>query len=559
MTTQQKELFAIPLGGLDEIGLNMMLYECGDDMIIVDCGLTFADEFSPGVDVIIPDISYVRENIHKLKGIFFTHAHEDHIGALPYLWEELKSPIYCSAFSAQMIGGKLERFGIPESDYSLNVVKRGEKYEAGCFSVEFIDVTHSVPGSTHLVIRTPHGVIYNTGDYKLDEEPVLGGPSNLERAKQIAEEDVLAVFGDSTEVFRKGRKVTETDLSKSLDEIIGAQEKAVFVSPIGSNFERMLSISEIAVRHGRKICFFGRTLQNVVQYARNCNMMPDHLLKHMVDSSEVRNIPREQILVFVTGAQGQHNAMLNRLADGQEFRGVQIHSGDTVILSARKIPGCELDIARVENKLAKIGVRTLDRDSAFVHVGGHGQREEAVELYKLLDPKYIIPSYGTAWHNAEHERMVKEEKLNAETRVIENGHKLKLAPGTPEVVGSVQWGRNYVDGLNILDEDRFVLKERRQMSFEGLATVTAVVDLQSKALVARPKVSSKGLIDESLQPDVINACQEEVMRSLRANFGDDVRIDDPLRAEEIMRNAVRRAMKRERGRKPLTIPQIIEI
>lgn len=558
MTENLPDLLATPLGGLEEIGRNMMVYECGDDMIIVDCGIDFADEFSPGVDVIIPDISYVRDNIHKLKGIFITHAHEDHIGALPYVWEEMKAPIYATRFTAQMISGKLERFGYTADDYQIKVAQHGERYEAGCFNVEFINVTHSVPDSAHLVIRTPHGVIYNTGDYKLDEEPTLGGPSNLERAKKIAEEGVLAVFGDSTEVFREGRKGTETELSKSLDSIISAQEKAIFVSPIGSNFERMLTISEIAVRHGRKICFFGRTLQNVLQYARNCDMLPDHLLRHIVDSSEVRNIPREQILVFVTGAQGQHNAMLNRLADGHEFRGVQMFAGDTVILSARKIPGCELDIARVENKLARIGVRTLDRDSAFVHIGGHGHREEALELYNILKPKYIVPSYGTEWHIMEHDIMIREE-LGIETRVISNGQKLKVAPGAPEIVDYVKHGRNYVDGLNILDEDRFILKERRQMSFEGLATVTAVIDLQNKSLAARPKITSKGLIDESLQPEVIKACQEEVMRSLRSNFGNDVRIDDPLRAEEIMRNAVRRAMKRERGRKPLTIAQVIEI
>lgn len=551
-------LTALPLGGLDEIGLNLMVYECDGDMILVDVGLTFPDEYAPGTDIVVPDVSYIRENVDRLKGIFITHAHEDHIGALPYLWEELgKAPVYATQFTECVLSGKMAQFDLLPPEYNIHVTKEGERYKAGCFEVEYISITHSVPGSAALVIRTPYGNIVNTGDYKLDRNPVLGGPSNLERIKQIGEEGVLALFSDSTDIFGEGEKPSETELSESLDDIIAGQNKAIFVSPFASNFERILSVSEIAVKHGRKICYAGRSIQNMVQYAKECNMFPDYLLDHIVDMSNASRIAREDILYFVTGSQAQPNAMLNRLSAGENYRGIQIASGDTVILSSRHIPGNERAIQNMMNRLTKAGARVLSGHNAFVHVGGHGHKDETKQIYQLLKPQYSVPSYGTYTHLKEHQKFVEDNKL-AKCLFITNGDKLHLAPEEPSIIERVETGRCYVDGYNILDEDKFILRERRQMSFDGLATVTLGIDFRNKSIAFGPIVKTKGIIDEDLQDDVLETVVAEVERSLSGKYKDG-RIDDPLEAEEVMRQAVRRAFGRERGRKPVTVPLVVEI
>ncbi len=554
----QQGLTALPLGGLDEIGLNLMVYECDGDMILVDVGLTFPDEYAPGADIVVPDVSYIRDNLERLKGIFITHAHEDHIGALPYLWEELgKAPVFATKFTERVLTGKMEQFDLLPPEYNIHVTEEVERYKAGCFEVEYVSITHSVPGSAALIIRTPYGNIVNTGDYKLDRNPVLGGPSNLERLKQVGEEGVLALFGDSTDIFGDGEKPSETELSENLDVVIAGQPKAIFVSPFASNFERILSVSEIAVKHGRKICYAGRSIQNMVQYAKECDFFPDYLSEHVVDMSQAKKVARDKILYFVTGSQAQPNAMLNRLSSGDEFRGVQICEGDTVILSSRHIPGNERPIQHMMNKLTKIGARVLSGHNEFVHVGGHGHKDETKQVYELLKPQYSVPSYGTYTHLKEHQKFVEDNKL-AQCLFITNGDKLHLAPEEPKIIERIETGRCYVDGYNILDEDKFILRERRQLSFDGLATVTLGIDFRSKAIVFGPIVKTKGIIDENLQDDVLDLAISEVERSLAGKYKNG-RIDDPLEAEEVMRQAVRRAFGRERGRKPVTVPLVVEV
>ena len=554
----QQGLTALPLGGLDEIGLNLMVYECDGDMILVDVGLTFPDEYAPGADIVVPDVSYIRDNVERLKGIFITHAHEDHIGALPYLWEELgKAPVFATKFTERVLTGKMEQFDLLPPEYNIHVTEEVERYKAGCFEVEYVSITHSVPGSAALIIRTPYGNIVNTGDYKLDRNPVLGGPSNLERLKQVGEEGVLALFGDSTDIFGDGEKPSETELSENLDVVIAGQPKAIFVSPFASNFERILSVSEIAVKHGRKICYAGRSIQNMVQYAKECDFFPDYLSEHVVDMSQAKKVARDKILYFVTGSQAQPNAMLNRLSSGDEFRGVQICEGDTVILSSRHIPGNERPIQHMMNKLTKIGARVLSGHNEFVHVGGHGHKDETKQVYELLKPQYSVPSYGTYTHLKEHQKFVEDNKL-AQCLFITNGDKLHLAPEEPKIIERIDTGRCYVDGYNILDEDKFILRERRQLSFDGLATVTLGIDFRSKAIVFGPIVKTKGIIDENLQDDVLDLAISEVERSLAGKYKNG-RIDDPLEAEEVMRQAVRRAFGRERGRKPVTVPLVVEV
>jgi ribonuclease J len=295
----------------------------------------------------------------------------------------------------------------------------------------------------------------------------------------------------------------------------------------------------------------------MVQYAKECSMFPDYLLDHIVDMSQVSKIAREDLLIFVTGSQAQPNAMLSKLASGDGFRGIQIKSDDTVILSSRHIPGNERAIQNMMNRLSKIGARVLSGHNAFVHVGGHGHKDETKQIYELLKPQYAVPSYGTYTHLKEHQKFVKDHKL-AQCLFITNGDKLHLGPEEPSIIERVETGRCYIDGYNILDEDKYILRERRQMSFEGLATVTLGVDFRNKSITFGPTVKTKGIIDEELQSDVMESVVAEVERSLSAKYKNN-RINDPLEAEEVMRQAVRRAFGRERGRKPVTIPLVVEV
>lgn len=556
--SQNHGLTSLALGGLDEIGLNLMVYECDGDMILVDVGLTFPDEYSPGTDIVVPDISYIRKNIDRLKGIFLTHAHEDHLGALPYLWEELgKAPVFATEFTSKVLGGKMSQFDQYAPEYKVNITKEGERYTAGEFEVEYVSITHSIPGAAALVIRTKYGTIVNTGDYKLDPAPVLGEPTNMARLAEVGKEGILALYGDSTDIFGEGTKPTETDLAENLDKVIAGQQKAIFVSPFASNFERILSVSELAVKHGRKVAYCGRSILNMIQYAKECGMFPDYLVDHIIDMKQVANTKREKLVIFVTGSQAQPNAMLNRLSGGENFRGIQIKDGDTVILSSRHIPGNERAIQHMMNRLSKIGAKILSGHNEFVHVGGHAMKGEVLEIYNTIKPQYAVPSYGSYYHLKEHENFVKDNNL-AECLLVTNGDKLHLAPGEPGIVERVEAGRNYVDGYNILDDDKYILRERRQMSFEGLATVTLGVDFRNKSIVFGPVLQTRGIVDDKLQPEVVNNVISEVSRSLSRKFKND-RIDDPLEAEEVMRQAVRRAFGRERGRKPVTIPLVVEV
>jgi ribonuclease J len=556
MTTKtDKGFFVTPLGGVEEIGMNMTIYECDGTMIMVDAGITFPDETTPGVDVIVPDTRYVRDNLHKLKAILITHAHEDHIGAMPYLWEEMPVPAYVTPFAKCVLEGKMSNNVL--ADLEIVEVTPGKPFNVGPFEIEFIKVTHSVPEGNMIRLKTKYGSVVNTGDYKLDEDPVVGGESDIKRMKEIGDEGVLALCADSTNIYSPGRVPTETSLQDSLETIFKDCDNRLFVTLFASNVERLINVTGLAIKQGRKVGYMGRTLQNMVKYARQCGFFPEEFNEHILPAEEVCKLPKRQAAILLTGAQAQPNAALAKLADGENFKGVEISAGDTVIFSSRKIPGNEKSIYGLFNKLYGIGATVLHDGDAFVHVSGHGYREETKEMYELFRPQIAVPMYGEHQHIVGNVALAKEMGVPKQI-VLRNGYRLKLAPGEPEIVDQfIPCGRNYVDGHNILDEDRFILRERRQMSFDGLATATLVVEADTGVIVEGPFIKTKGVIDEDLQGDILKEVHKEIMQSLHKSC--DGLVTEPKEGEEIMRQAVRRAFKRERGRRPVTIPCVVQV
>lgn len=547
-------LYALPLGGLDEVGLNMMLYECGKSMIMVDCGITFPDETAPGTDVVVPDTSYVRENIGKLEAIIITHAHEDHIGGLPYLWEEMPVTVYLSKFARCVLEGKMGDVMKRNKHLKVVEIEAGEIYKVGPFELEFIPVTHSIPEGHAVAINTPYGTLVHTGDYKFDSKPVIGKKTNTARLKEIGKNGVLAMMGDSTNIFRDKEVGSESELAERLEQAMANCHNRIFFCTFASNLFRVVKAAEISVKLGRKICFMGRSMQSMMDYGRLCGYVPKKLMEHAVDADEAAKLPRNKIACFITGTQGEPNAVLNRLSL-EMYRDMKLEADDTVLLSSKMIPGNERGIYTMLNRLSLLDVQVLHEGNADIHVSGHGSRKEIAKMYEYLQPQIALPIHGEYMCRKAQAELATDLGVK-HTVLLHNGQKVKLAPGKPEIVsGKFSTGRNYVDGLNILDDDRFILKERRQLSFEGVATISIAIDKKGK-LIAGPTVTTKGLIDEKLQADLIEEAEREAKNALKKAFNGN--INSPGKAEETLRQAVRKVFSRERGRKPITLAQVLQ-
>lgn len=552
-------LTALPLGGVGEIGMNMMVYECDGDMVLVDAGISFADEYAPGVDAIVPDTYYIRERIRRLRGVIITHAHEDHIGAMPYIWEDLgETPVYVTPFARSVLELKLKEMDIePAPNQIVTVQSCDITTISKNFTVEYVPVTHSVPEAHSVVLRTPAGNIVHTSDFKFDEKPTLGPKSDLKRFKEIGDEGVLAMLCDATNVFKEESDGTEGDLIKVLEGHVTGAQGALFFATFSSNIGRYIEVAKIAAKTGRKVCFLSRSLRNMVQHARKCGYFPKGLEEHVVEVDEAATLPRNKIMVGLAGTQGEPRSAMTGLSRGDSIKGLQAQKGDTLILSARFIPGNERAIYTMLNNYLQLGVKVLHpKVTQDIHISGHASRSEVRKMYQLVRPKIAVPVHGEYSHLLAQAEIAEEE--GAQPFVITDGTKLYLGPDEPKILEeeAPRYGRNYIDGLNILDDDRWVLKERRLMSLEGLATVTVVTDKKGK-IKGKPSVKSKGLIDEAIQPDIIKDAQQEVAKVLEDNFG--ACIDEPSKAEDMMRQAVRRIFNRQRGRKPVTVAQVLKV
>jgi ribonuclease J len=542
------ELVFLPLGGSGEIGMNFNAYGFGppDDRqwIIVDCGVLFGREgHTPGVDLIMPDIRYLAEQRENVLGIVATHAHEDHIGAIAPLWPSLRCPIYATPFTARLITGKLDEAGL-ESKVKVNEVPVGGSLTLGPFTLDFISITHSILEPNLLAIRTPLGVVAHTGDWKIDPDPVLGEETDAGALEKLGNEGVLALVCDSTNALVPGTSGSEASVRDTLVELVGQLKGRVAVTGFASNVARLDTVARAAKAHGRKIALVGRSMQKMVQAARETGYLKD--FPPVLDETEAADLPSHKVLYMCTGSQGEPRAALARIADNSHPN-VQLGEGDTVIFSSRVIPGNELAIFEMQNKLAASGVEVLTVEDHHVHVSGHPCRDELAQMYRWIRPRLALPVHGEIRHQVAHAKLAKELQV-PQSFVPENGQLFRLAPGRPELIDEVPSGRVHMDGRVLVAEGEGLAKDRRAMAFAGLLVVSLVIDHKGR-IAAPPTVLGEGM-PEPVEEAVLKAVEETLDGNKRA---------DPDDLAENVRRAARRAAHDAWGKKPITRVLVSEL
>jgi len=502
----------IPLGGLSEIGKNMMVMEYEDDIIVIDAGLMFPEEEMLGIDLVIPDISYLVEKREKIKGIVVTHGHEDHIGALPYLLPQLNVPVYSTKLTQGLISVKLkERKALSGAD--LRVVPFAGKVTLGKFRVEFFPVCHSIPDSVGLVIQTPVGTIVHSGDFKLDHTPVGGQPTDLSRLAQLGGQGVLLLLSDSTYAELPGYTPSERVVGETLDRVMAEAPGRVIIATFSSLISRIQQVIDAAAKHGRRVFIIGRSMSDTSRMALELGYLraPDGVLARL---DKLRGVPHNKIVLVTTGSQGEPTSALVRMAN-RDHRQVNIVNGDTVVISATPIPGNEGVVNRTVDGLFKQGAQVLYDKVAPVHVHGHASQEELKLLLNLVKPKFFMPIHGEYRHLSLHAKLAQSVGIPRDnTFVLEDGDIFELTPQTAKITGKIASGNVYVDGLSVGDIGTVVLRDRRMLSKDGIVMVIIAVNRQTGKLVGRPDIVSRGFVDTREAKDMIEQSRDLVARVL---------------------------------------------
>ena len=546
MARKSEDFVFVPLGGVGEIGMNMALYGYGPEArrswLMVDCGVSFADETAPGVEILMPDTRFIEEERANLVGIVLTHAHEDHYGALLDLWPRLKAPVYATPFTAGMLQAKAAGMaGAPK--IPLNILGQGSTVKIGPFEVEFLTMSHSIPEPNALAIRTPLGLVLHTGDWKIDPDPVLGDDIDAARLKEIGDEGVLAIVCDSTNVFSPGVSGSEADVGRSLVELFKTCERRIAVTTFASNVARLESIAKAAAECGRHVVLVGRSMHRVVAAAREAGYLHD--LPPLVNEEDSGYLPPESVLYLCTGSQGEPRAALARIAE-DTHPNIVLEEGDTVVFSSRIIPGNEVSIFELQNLLSERGIRVITEKDHFVHVSGHPCRDELAQMYQWIRPRVSIPVHGEARHLAEHAAFARELQV-PEQVVVKNGLVVRLAPGDTRIIDEAPSGRLYLDGDILVEAEEEALRMRRRLSFAGAVFVTIVIDGKNR-ICGDPQVRLIGLPEEDnygvlLEDRALDAIDEALDRLPAKRMGDDDSV------AEYIRRAVRGALRREWGKK----------
>jgi len=544
-------LFFVPLGGAGEIGMNLNVYGYQDDWLIIDCGVTFGDDSQPGLEVVMPDPGFIVERRDRLLGIVATHAHEDHIGAIPYLWKQLRCPIWATPFTASFLRAKLAETGFADQ-VKINIVPLSGRFTIGPFDLELITLTHSIPEPNAVALRTPVGTVLHTGDWKFDPDPLIGPTADEAALRRLGDEGVLVLVGDSTNALRPGTSGSEAELRRSLIDLIGRYDARVAVACFASNVARLESIAQAAAAHGREIALVGRSLWRIDKAARENGYLTD--LPRFLTEDEAGYIPRDRILMICTGSQGEPRAALARIAR-DDHPHVTLETGDVVIFSSRIIPGNEKPINRLQNALVRLGVEIVTEEDHFVHVSGHPARDELVRMYQMVRPQIAVPVHGEARHLIAHAELAGECQV-PHPLVIQNGDVIRFTASGASVVDEVPVGRLASDGKGLLPLDGMALKDRRRVTFNGSAVVTLVLDRRGE-LLAQPTISTIGLVEPAAADAAAPALRSAVERALDELPG-GLRRDD-----ETVRDAARRAMRRiinERfGKRPLVEIHLVRI
>lgn len=548
MTNRRDQLLFLPLGGAGEIGMNLNLYGYNGKWLMVDLGITFADETLPGIDIIVPDPAWIVDRRKDLLGLIITHAHEDHLGAVPYLWRQLRCPIWATGFAASVLRKKLADHGI--DNVPITVFEPGETIELGPFKATAISITHSIPESQALAIETPQGLILHTGDWKLDPQPMLGPVTDGNALSRFGDAGVLAMIGDSTNVFTPGTSGSEASVKQGLLKAIDGKTGRVAITTFASNVARLQTIAEVGAESGRHVCLVGRSLWRFFEAARENGYLAN--MPAFVDEEDTGFLPAEKILYICTGCQGEPRGAMARIASGTH-RNIALGRGDTVIFSSKIIPGNERTLYQLHNELASAGVEVITEKDAPVHVSGHPCRDELAEMYRMVRPQIAVPVHGEARHLIAHAKLARSLGVK-QTMVLKNGQMMRLAPGPIDIVEEVPAGRLAVDGPNLVTPQDKLLQSRRRLQHNGAAMVSLVLD-QDGRLLAPPMVACHGIGAEVA--DLNESAQAAVETAIDRMPARIARDDEAVR--EAARVAVRKTVRQFLERRPIIEVQLTRL
>ena len=543
-------LVFVPLGGAEEIGMNLNLYGLEKKWLMIDLGVAFGEDRLPGIDTIMPDPQFIVDHREDLLGLVLTHGHEDHLGAVKYLWPRLRCPIYATPFTAELLHSKLSETNFRD-EVGVTKVSLGERFSIGPFDLEFITTTHSIPEPNAIVLRTKLGTVVHTGDFKIDRQPVIGETFDSGALSRIGDEGVLAVVCDSTNVFEEKESGSESLLGDTFDKIIAETEGIVGVTTFASNVARIQTVVEAAIRNDRHAVLIGRSLVRTVQVARAAGYLSE--LPDFISEKDVGLLPRDKVLLICTGSQGEPRGALSRISYGQN-RNIEFKSGDTIIFSSKIIPGNEKAIGRLQNQLSVLGVDVVTERDALVHVSGHPSRVELAEMYALTRPEVAIPVHGERRHIAEHAKLAKELQI-PEAIEVNNGSLVLLAPGKARVIDEVQSGKLALNGSQVVSVDSTLIKERKKLMHEGLISLTLLVD-STGDLKKAPNFITRGVLDDT-NMDAIKDLAVIVRDSLEEFAQKIIECDDLLVKE--MKRVLRKVMRNKWGSRPEIIVEVMRI
>ncbi len=545
----------IPLGGLGEIGLNMAVFEYGEDIVVVDCGLMFPEPSMLGIDLVIPDISYLKERAGQVRGIFLTHGHEDHIGALPFVLQDLAVPVYGTALTLGFVREKLKEFNLDEM-VDLCAVKPRDKVTAGAFEVEFIRVSHSIVDGCGLAIRSPRGVVVHTGDFKLDQTPVDGQLTDLVTFSRYGEEGVLALMADSTNVEREGYTLSEKLVGDAFDEIFPHCRGRIIVAAFSSNIHRVQQVVEAAARCGRKVLLNGRSMVANVRIARELGYLSIDD-GNLIDLKDLPKLPKEEICMITTGSQGEPMSALTRIAM-DDHKQIRLERGDTVILSSRFIPGNEKTISDLINHLYRRGAEVFHEKVSEVHVSGHASQEELKLMLNLVRPRFFIPVHGEYRHLVKHAQLAQRVGIAEERCILAvNGDVVAFDGDGCAIAGTVETGRVFVDGKGVGDVGEVVLKDRKHLSEDGMVVVIIAINQATGEIIYGPDIVSRGFVFEDESQEYMDEAKKVVLDTL-ANVNIEVRGDWGEVKQEV-RRILRRFFNKTIERRPVILPLILEM
>lgn len=552
MSTVETSVKVIPLGGLEQIGMNMTVFEYGESIIVVDCGMSFPGDEMLGIDMVIPDITYLKQNIHKVKGVFITHGHEDHIGALPFFFKEINVPLYGTKLTLGIIEGKLEEHGITKS-VKRKVVKYGQTISAGDFKVEFIRTNHSIVDAAALAITSPAGTIIHTGDFKIDYTPVFGDMADLQRFAELGKKGVLALLCDSTNALRPGFTASERTVGHTFDTIFSEhRNQRIIVATFASNVDRVQQIINTAYRFGRKVAVEGRSMVNIISVASELGYLriPENTL---IEIDQVKNYPDDKVVLITTGSQGESMAALSRMA-ANIHKKITIKPNDTIIFSSNPIPGNEKAVSKVINELSMKGAKVIFQD---VHVSGHACQEEIKLIYSLVKPRYAIPVHGEYRHLTAQKHVVEDLGIPKENIfILASGNVLEMDEYSAEVTGSVHTGAILVDGLGVGDVGNIVLRDRQHLAEDGIMIVVMTLERHSNVVLAGPDIVSRGFVYVRESEDLMEHAKEVVESALDSCL--ERNITDWGKIKNVVKDALSEFLWKRTKRSPMILPIIME-